>query len=124
MPKVVSMASWIWQVVQPDTTVPPCSSTSIRRIVRVSWILIPGYFVDRTAMGNASRCSRGKSTCTFSHWARHHQRSQCRGVAGGQVTLLTDAAGRNTQSGLMAEVNSSATVNGSRTHLDPGGRCL
>ena len=28
--------------VQPPTVVPPCKRTSIRRMIRVSWILIPG----------------------------------------------------------------------------------
>jgi len=33
------MASWICLAGQPPTVVPPCSKTSISRIVRVSWIL-------------------------------------------------------------------------------------
>ena len=35
---------------------------SIRRIMRVSWILMPGNFALPTVMGKARRCRSGKST--------------------------------------------------------------
>src|SRR6476659_3803272 len=35
---------------------------SMSRIMRVSWILMPGNFADPTVMGNASRCKSGNST--------------------------------------------------------------
>jgi hypothetical protein len=34
----------------------------MRRIMRVSWILMPGNFAVSAVMGKARRCSRGKST--------------------------------------------------------------
>ena len=46
----------------PPTVVPPCSKTSIRRIIRVSWILMPGNFAVPMVMGRARRWRSGKST--------------------------------------------------------------
>ena len=40
--KVVRMAWWICLAVQPPTVLPPWSRTSSERMMRVSWILIPG----------------------------------------------------------------------------------
>ena len=40
--KVVRTASWICLAVQPPTVLPPCSRTSSSRMIRVSWILMPG----------------------------------------------------------------------------------
>ena len=39
---VVRTAWWICLAVQPPTVLPPCRRTSIRRMIRVSWILMPG----------------------------------------------------------------------------------
>lgn len=50
------MASWICLAVHPPTAVPPCSSTSISRIMRASWILMPGNLVVPTVIGSAKRC--------------------------------------------------------------------
>ena len=36
------------------------------RIIRVSWILMPGYFAVPTVIGSAIRCRSGNSTWTFS----------------------------------------------------------
>lgn len=41
-PKVVRSAVWISTVRQPRSWVPAWSRTSMRRIIRVLWILIPG----------------------------------------------------------------------------------
>lgn len=48
-----------WAGTQTPTTVPACNNTSMSRIIRVSWILMPGYFVVPTVIGRASRCRRG-----------------------------------------------------------------
>ena len=40
--KVAMTASWICLEVQPPTVLPLCSGTSSRRMIRVSWILMPG----------------------------------------------------------------------------------
>ena len=62
-------AWWICLAVEPPTVWAPCRRSSIRRMVRVSWILIPGYRTEPMVMGSASRCSRGKSTWTLRHCA-------------------------------------------------------
>ncbi len=54
---------------QPLTVVPPCRSTSIKRIIRVSWILMPGTLLRPHGMASASRWNSGKSTCTSRAWA-------------------------------------------------------
>jgi hypothetical protein len=38
------MAWWIAPQRKPLSCVPPCSNTFVSRIVRVSWILMPGDF--------------------------------------------------------------------------------
>ena len=45
---------------QPPIFVPLCSSTSIKRIRRVSWILMPATLVRPQRMGRAKRCYEGK----------------------------------------------------------------
>jgi len=42
-------------------------STSMRRIMRVSWILMPGILLEPQEVGSAKRWNRGKSTCTSDH---------------------------------------------------------
>src|ERR1700758_3820806 len=59
------VASWISRAVQPPTWVPACKRTSRRRMIRVSWILMPGWRTEPTVMGRAIRCSSGKSVWTF-----------------------------------------------------------
>jgi hypothetical protein len=47
------------------TVLPPCRRTSKSRIIRVSWILIPGYRTEPMVTGRASRWRSGNSTGTF-----------------------------------------------------------
>src|SRR5262245_57979884 len=53
------MASWVSRAVQPPTWVPACNRTSSRRMIRVSWILMPGWRTAPTVTGSAIRCSKG-----------------------------------------------------------------
>src|SRR6266403_563284 len=54
---------------QAPRLLPPCSRTSRSRMMRVSWIFIPAQWTEPVVIGKAMRCSRGKSTWTFNHWA-------------------------------------------------------
>jgi hypothetical protein len=54
-PKLVRMAGWISAVRHPEIFVPLCRSTSISRMIWVSWILMPGILVLPEVMGRASR---------------------------------------------------------------------
>lgn len=60
--ELVTTASWICLAVQPPTVVPLCRRTSSRRMIRPSWILIPGQGTELTVMGMARRGMRGEST--------------------------------------------------------------
>src|SRR6266481_3628828 len=55
------MASWICLAVHPPAVVPPCSRISMSRIMRVSWILMPGNFAVPTVIGSARRCKSGNT---------------------------------------------------------------